>query len=206
MGACRRYRRFEKVCTLLKFLVHSIEIQRCTIYIGIDPGLTGGIVALYEDGSLAQLDSFDDKNPLEVIKNFLSRKKICSITLESVHAMPGQGVSSMFNFGRSYGAIIGLVYGLGYNLHLVSPQSWQKIIPEIDMFESPKESIKRAIMAEGLEKAMTLKRSMHQGVCDAYFIAKYSWLNKPSEDSVIPKSPVTPVSFKKTKRKTAMKI
>lgn len=179
-------------------------------YIGIDPGLTGGIVALNKGGGIVELESFDGRNPLEVIKNVLDNTSrhgdIDTIMLEQVSAMPGQGVASMFNFGRSYGAIVGLAYGLGYNLNLVTPQVWQRILADDGSFDGPKDRIRRAIVAEGLEKRVTLKRSMHQGVCDAYFIAKYAWGLRRSEESVLPKPSVTPVAFKKTKRKTAMKI
>jgi len=175
-------------------------------YIGIDPGITGGIVALNSNGDIAALASFDGHNPLLIAKDFISKFEKTVIFIEEVHAMPGQGVSSMFNFGRSYGAIIGLVYGLGYNLGLVAPQVWQRIIPDDGSFDGPKERIKRAIVAEGLEKTMTLKRSMHQGVCDAYFIAKHAWSLRSVGEPVLPKSAVTPVEFKKVKRKTVMKI
>ena len=181
------------------------------MFIGIDPGMTGGIVALDDDGKIVELESFDDRNPLEVIKNTLDiiskvHDGIDTIMLEQVGAMPGQGVSSMFNFGRSYGAIVGLTYGLGYNLNLVTPQTWQKIIPDDGSFDGPKDRIRRAIVAEGLEKVVTLKRSMHQGVCDAYFIAKYAWSLRGVGEPVLPKGAVTPVEFKKVKRKTVMKI
>lgn len=177
------------------------------MFIGIDPGLTGGIVALDEDGEIFRIEAFDGRNPLKVIKDVIDcLDPINTIMLEQVSAMPGQGVSSMFNFGRSYGAIVGLIYGLGYNLSLVTPQVWQRIIPDDGSFDGPKERIRRAIVAEGLDKRMTLKRSLHQGVCDAYFIAKYARGFRRSPESILPKAAVTPVEFKRVKRKTAMKI
>jgi crossover junction endodeoxyribonuclease RuvC len=46
--------------------------------------------------------------------------------LEAVHAMPGQGVTSMFTFGHAAGVAEGLLQGLGIPYTLVTPQQWKK--------------------------------------------------------------------------------
>lgn len=48
------------------------------------------------------------------------------VLLESVHAMPGQGVTSMFNFGHAAGVAEGVIQGVGLAYVLVTPQAWKK--------------------------------------------------------------------------------
>ena len=100
--------------------------------IGIDPGKKGGLCALDGRGEiisaipmpdvLAQtVDWFDehldwgDPNHGNV-----------HVFIEQVGAMPGQGVTSMFTFGKGYGELIGLVAGLQIPYTLVRPKEWQK--------------------------------------------------------------------------------
>jgi crossover junction endodeoxyribonuclease RuvC len=48
--------------------------------------------------------------------------------IEQVHAMPGQGVTSMFTFGRGYGFLLGVLMTLGFRIQTVTPQRWQKCL------------------------------------------------------------------------------
>jgi crossover junction endodeoxyribonuclease RuvC len=48
------------------------------------------------------------------------------VYVEQVHAMPGQGVTSMFNFGHSCGTVMGVLGAMGLPCSLVTPQSWKK--------------------------------------------------------------------------------
>lgn len=99
------------------------------LYIGIDPGKSGGIAALYPDGQVhltAKL-SETEKDIAEVLKNFDSSfTHWPSALLERVHAMPKQGVSSSFTFGRCYGFLRGLLIALEIPFDEVTPQAWQK--------------------------------------------------------------------------------
>lgn len=47
------------------------------------------------------------------------------VIIEKVHAMPKQGVTSMFNFGKGYGTLIGVCEGCGIPFQLVTPQAWK---------------------------------------------------------------------------------
>ena len=49
-----------------------------------------------------------------------------SIVVEKVNAMPGQGVTSMFNFGQTFGAIKGICAALGLPIFFVTPSKWKK--------------------------------------------------------------------------------
>jgi len=60
------------------------------------------------------------------------------VYLEKVHAMPGQGVTSMFTFGHGYGFLRGVIQALGIKLVDVTPQKWQK---ELGMIGKDKDAI-----------------------------------------------------------------
>lgn len=62
----------------------------------------------------------------EIIKAF--PYPIEKVFIEKVHAMPGQGVASMFNFGQGYGEVIGVVRSLGLDLVQVPVRAWAKFI------------------------------------------------------------------------------
>lgn len=97
-----------------------------TAHIGIDPGKKGAIAALDSSGChfVADFSSYADMLPaLERINSTYAIKAAC---LERVHAMPGQGVSSMFSFGENYGWWIGVLQALGWPTFTARPQDWQK--------------------------------------------------------------------------------
>jgi crossover junction endodeoxyribonuclease RuvC len=108
------------------------------IYIGIDPGLNGAIAFLdTEKGHLSVIDM----PVLEVMRNGKLKKEVsphglasifkvspqpvCAF-LERVGAMPGQGVSSVFSFGRSTGLVEGVLATCDIPVLIITPQSWQK--------------------------------------------------------------------------------
>lgn len=107
------------------------------LIIGIDPGISGAVALL--DG-IELLDVWDIP-VVELTKGKTKRKEISAVLLaqeleefkdratvivERVHAMPRQGVSSVFGFGRSFGVIEGVVAGLGMPIQYVSPAEWKK--------------------------------------------------------------------------------
>lgn len=141
------------------------------LFLGIDPGQKGAAVALRGNGSTVYLCKFDGLDPLKVIE-FYRPGEIISVILEQVHAMPGQGVSSMFNFGVGYGRLQGFLTGRGIAFQLVPPQTWQAWLPPL---EDPKERA-RAYAAEawGLERFIGAGcRVPHQGMIDAACMAEY---------------------------------
>ena len=88
--------------------------------IGIDPGLSGGIAFLENNKVLCIFDmpvmSEGKKNKrqlnsaqlVNLIKENIKSDKEVAVIVEQVNAMPGQGVTSMFNFGQTFGAIKGV--------------------------------------------------------------------------------------------------
>lgn len=96
-----------------------------TINIGIDPGKGGGIAIIYPDNSVVA----QKWTSLQDMKEHLCEVKFqgderCAI--EHVHAMPGQGVTSMFSFGENYGQWQGLLCALEIPHRMIRPQEWQK--------------------------------------------------------------------------------
>lgn len=92
-------------------------------YIGIDPGKKGAVAVIHEDGEV-------EVCPMENVMLSLILKALSKIPtrccLEKVHAMPGQGVTSMFNFGVSYGYLKGLLDAYNISYQEIPPERWKK--------------------------------------------------------------------------------
>ena len=92
-------------------------------YIGIDPGKSGALALLTEDGQCTVVP-FNESAYTAILKAASGPSSICC--LEKVGAMPGQGVVSMFNFGHNLGYIEGLLQAFDIPYQLVPPQTWKK--------------------------------------------------------------------------------
>jgi len=101
---------------------------------GIDPGLSGGIVHISRDNILEIHDmptlTINKKGKREVAaflaSDIIQTHPNSSVFIERVAARPGQGVSSMFNFGKNYGILMGIVAGRHMLMELVTPFQWKK--------------------------------------------------------------------------------
>ncbi len=110
------------------------------LIIGIDPGISGAI-CFFENGEIK--DVIDMPNMAEGKKNKKQingpqlfneldkriqniQKKNISVVVERVSAMPGQGVTSMFNFGQSFGVIKGVCSAMQLPIYFISPSKWKK--------------------------------------------------------------------------------
>ncbi len=108
--------------------------------IGIDPGISGSI-CFFEDGNI--IDVIDmptmtdgKKNKRQVngsqIYNEISKritridKSKVRVIIEHVTAMPGQGVTSMFNFGQSFGILKGICSAMQLSMYFVRPARWKR--------------------------------------------------------------------------------
>ena len=109
------------------------------LIIGIDPGISGAICFM-EDGKITDVIEMPSmaegkKNKRQLnsaqLVNILSEYKKrkddeVSVVVEQVNAMPGQGVTSMFNFGQTFGAIKGVCAAMGLPIFFVRPSKWKK--------------------------------------------------------------------------------
>ena len=101
------------------------------IWVGIDPGLDGGLAAITPDGlSLAVMPTVPvgERRQLDeqAVVSWLLQHRPGRVCIEQVGARPGQGVVSMFTFGTGWGLVRGICAGLGLPYVLVRPQEWQK--------------------------------------------------------------------------------
>ena len=110
------------------------------LIIGIDPGVSGSI-CFFEDGKILDVIEMPTmtegkKNKkqvngsqiyneiLKVIKK--TEKQNIKVVIEQVSAMPGQGVTSMFNFGQSFGILKGICSAMQLPMYFVRPAKWKK--------------------------------------------------------------------------------
>ena len=156
------------------------------IYLGFDPGKTGAMVALDDGGRLLQFSRFPliasgKKKELHIYEMAVwvgeidfDNGHMTRATIEKVHAMPGQGVTSMFSFGRSFGLIEGIIAGKGIPRTYATPQAWQKVM--LAGKPKGKDSKHSAALAAvelwpELSKLMQVKANW--GIADAALIAEY---------------------------------
>lgn len=94
--------------------------------IGIDPGASGGIALLDDEGAHAWKMPDTERDTQELFEQLAGPFGLAFAGIEKVHAMPGQGVTSMFNFGRNYGMLRGMLIANCIPFETVTPQKWQK--------------------------------------------------------------------------------
>ena len=110
------------------------------LIIGIDPGISGSI-CFFKDGKILdviEMPTMTDgkKNKRQVngsqIYNEIKKKidavseEDTRVVIEHVTAMPGQGVTSMFNFGQSFGILKGICSAMRLPMYFVRPAKWKK--------------------------------------------------------------------------------
>ena len=110
------------------------------LIIGIDPGISGSI-CFFEDGKILDVlemptmtDGKKNKkqvNGAQIYNEILTKirgieKQHLRVIIEQVSAMPGQGVTSMFNFGQSFGILKGICSAMQLPMYFVRPAKWKK--------------------------------------------------------------------------------
>src|SRR5262249_55246463 len=101
--------------------------MRCIL--GIDPGISGALAFFFPE--YPERVAVEDMPVVAGEVDAVTLAKRITVmgpdvaVLERVNAMPGQGVSSTFKFGRSYGVIIGVIGAAAIPLHLVTPAKWK---------------------------------------------------------------------------------
>tara|TARA_A100001015_G_scaffold222187_1_gene250205 strand:- start:240 stop:731 length:492 start_codon:yes stop_codon:yes gene_type:complete len=150
--------------------------------IGIDPGLSGGIAVLDD---LKIFDIYDmpimsegkkNKNQLNsaqlvnIIKKNIIPNGDTFLIVEQVSAMPGQGVTSMFNFGQTFGSIKGICAALSLPIFFVRPAKWKK---HFDLINSSKDASRTKVieMYPSISPRLSKKKDVNKA--DAILIARY---------------------------------
>ena len=149
---------------------------------GIDPGLSGAIAVLENEVVLdiidlpvmaegkknkrqlnsAQLSQYMSKNVENINKT--------SVVVEQVNAMPGQGVTSMFNFGQTFGAIKGISATLKLPIYFVRPSKWKK---HFDLINSSKDASRTKAIEIYPSLAEILSKKKDVNKSDAILIGRF---------------------------------
>ena len=109
------------------------------LIIGIDPGISGSI-CFFKDGRILEVIEMPvmtegkknkkQVNGAQIYNEFLKRinkkEDEIRVVIEQVSAMPGQGVTSMFNFGESFGILKGICFAMQLPMFFVRPAKWKK--------------------------------------------------------------------------------
>jgi crossover junction endodeoxyribonuclease RuvC len=95
------------------------------LYLGVDPGMSGGIALLHETGAIVHVQAMPEteRDTAELLEEFASRVRFALI--EKVTPMPKQGLGSTWTFGQHYGFLRGLLVVLRIPFDQVRPQVWQ---------------------------------------------------------------------------------
>ena len=152
------------------------------IIFGIDPGVSGAI-SILENKKIIEIfdmptmiDGKKNKKQVNgaqvanIIKNKLGDNKETIIVVEHVNAMPGQGVTSMFNFGQSFGVIKGICSALSLPIYFVRPTKWKKYF---NLIKTNKDASRTKVIEIYPEISSQISRKKDSNKADAILIARY---------------------------------
>lgn len=148
--------------------------------IGIDPGLSGaiafydtveGVVEIADMPTVELVRNGKKKREVSAVllSNILTRHKVDAAFVERVNAMAGQGVTSVFSFGRSSGMVEGILAAYDIPTTLVTPQAWQKAVGQ----RAGKDGSRERAMQLFPAQADLFQRKKDDGRSDAALIAYY---------------------------------
>ena len=161
------------------------------LIIGIDPGISGSI-CFFDNGRIIKVIEMPTmtkgkKNKkqlnsallVSLLKENIFKNEEVSVVVEQVNAMPGQGVTSMFNFGQTFGAIKGICAALNLPIFFVRPSKWKK---HFELINSSKDSSRTKVieMYPKLSNQLTKKKDVNKS--DAILIARYFSETRLSEE------------------------
>lgn len=150
------------------------------ISVGIDPGKRGGYAFIREelDGSTTvETHIWDDEGFISCMRGISGNVRILGwnvcCAVEKVSAMPGQGVSSMFSFGKSCGYIEGVLQATGIPYQLVPPRVWKKAYSLTNDKKLSVETCKKLFPSVDL-RATERCRTDSDGMAEALLLAEYA--------------------------------
>ena len=149
---------------------------------GIDPGLAGALAIL--DGKkiidLIDLPTMPDgkKNKrqlnsallVNLIRENIDKNDDVSVVVEQVNAMPGQGVTSMFNFGQSFGVLKGICSAMQLSMYFVRPAKWKKYY---GLIKTEKDASRTKVIEIFPYISSKLSKKKDSNKADAILIASY---------------------------------
>tara|TARA_Y100000741_G_C17960786_1_gene439757 strand:+ start:55 stop:549 length:495 start_codon:yes stop_codon:yes gene_type:complete len=163
------------------------------LIIGIDPGISGSI-CFFQDGVIIGVTEMPTMtegkknkkqvNGSQIYNEIFERikkieKKNIKVVIEQVSAMPGQGVTSMFNFGQSFGILKGICSAMQLPVYFVRPAKWKKYF---NLINSEKDASRTRAIEIFPYFSTELSRKKDSNKADAILIASFFYETYKSED------------------------
>ena len=154
------------------------------LIIGIDPGISGSI-CFFKDGKILDVIEMPVMNEGKKNKKQVNGAQICNeiskkinsnpetktrVVIEHVTAMPGQGVTSMFNFGQSFGVIKGICSAMRLPMFFVRPTKWKKYY---NLINSEKDASRTRAIEIFPNFSSQLSKKKDSNKADAILIASF---------------------------------
>ena len=162
------------------------------LIIGIDPGISGSI-CFFEDGKIIEVIEMPvmtegkknkkQVNGAQIYNEFLKRinnkDEDIRVVIEQVSAMPGQGVTSMFNFGQSFGILKGICSAMQLPMFFVRPAKWKKYF---NLINSQKDASRTRAIEIFPYFSTQLSKKKDSNKADAILIASFYYETYQKED------------------------
>ncbi len=162
------------------------------LIIGIDPGISGSI-CFFEDGKIIEVIEMPvmtegkknkkQVNGAQIYNEFLKRinkkEDEIRVVIEQVSAMPGQGVTSMFNFGQSFGILKGICSAMQLPMFFVRPTKWKKYF---NLINSQKDASRTRAIEIFPYFSTQLSKKKDSNKADAILIASFYYETHQKED------------------------
>ena len=162
------------------------------LIIGIDPGISGSI-CFFKDGRILEVIEMPvmtegkknkkQVNGAQIYNEFLKRindkDDEIRVVIEQVSAMPGQGVTSMFNFGQSFGILKGICSAMQLPMYFVRPAKWKKYF---NLINSQKDASRTRAIEIFPYFSTQLSKKKDCNKADAILIASFYYETHQKED------------------------
>tara|TARA_S200000501_G_C20497029_1_gene600863 strand:- start:58 stop:552 length:495 start_codon:yes stop_codon:yes gene_type:complete len=163
------------------------------LIIGIDPGITGSI-CFFQNGEIKDVIDMPTMtegkknkkqvNGSQIFNEILKRtkeieKRNIKVVIEQVSAMPGQGVTSMFNFGQSFGILKGICSAMQLPMYFVRPAKWKKYF---NLINSEKDASRTKAIEVFPYFSANLSKKKDNNKADAILIASFYYETYKSDE------------------------
>ena len=162
------------------------------LIIGIDPCISGSI-CFFEDGKILEViempvmtEGKKNKKQVngaqiynEILKRINKKDNEIRVVIEQVSAMPGQGVTSMFNFGQSFGILKGICSAMQLPMFFVRPAKWKKYF---NLINSQKDASRTRAIEIFPYFSTQLSKKKDSNKADAILIASFYYETYQKED------------------------
>jgi crossover junction endodeoxyribonuclease RuvC len=163
------------------------------LIIGIDPGISGSI-CFFKDGNIIDVIEMptmaEGKKNKRQVNGAQIYNEICNrvnkidkqnirVIIEQVSAMPGQGVTSMFNFGQSFGILKGICSAMQLPVYFIRPAKWKKYF---GLINSEKDASRTRAIEIFPSFSSQLSKKKDSNKADAILIANFYYETYKSEE------------------------